>query len=125
MTLVPRPTILVAEDDPDLLRFTETSLRLAGYRTLVASDGEQALALLRRRVDCLVLDLGLPRVDGYTVLRTLRADARLAKLPVVVVSAAAPPAEPDPWLWYLAKPVSADALVRAIARALASPSSPS
>ena len=78
--------ILIAEDEARLASFLEKGLRANGFVTTVASDGPTALALARDEdFDLLILDLGLPGLDGMTILRTLRAQGR--RLPVVILSA--------------------------------------
>jgi DNA-binding response OmpR family regulator len=120
----PRSTVLLVEDDPDLLRFAQVTLRLGGYRPLTATDGQTALKLARKaRPHLMVLDLRLPELDGWHVLQTLRAAPETARLPVLVLTASAGPADKDRALAagvadYLVKPVSADALLAAVERAL-------
>jgi DNA-binding response OmpR family regulator len=78
--------ILIAEDEARLSAFLEKGLRANGFTTTVVDDGPTALALARDDdFDLLVLDLGLPGLDGMTVLRTLRAQGQ--RLPVVILSA--------------------------------------
>ena len=78
--------ILIAEDESRLASFLEKGLRANGFVTTTASDGPTALALARDDdFDLLILDLGLPGLDGMTILRTLRAQGR--RLPVVILSA--------------------------------------
>jgi DNA-binding response OmpR family regulator len=78
--------ILIAEDEARLSSFLEKGLRANGFVTTVASDGPTALALANDEdFDLLILDLGLPGLDGMTILRTLRAQGR--RLPVVILSA--------------------------------------
>jgi CheY-like chemotaxis protein len=119
-----RRTVLLAEDDPDLLRFAEVTLRLGGYRVLAAADGESALALVRRaRPDVVLLDLRLPGLDGWELLERLRSDAALERVPVVVVTASADPSERERAsaarvVEFLVKPLSADTLLAAVERAL-------
>lgn len=83
-----RPLVLVVEDDPDLGEAMVTFLKEEGLEALLARDGDQAM----RMVDDLspavmVLDLMMPRRDGFSVLRELRADGRIGSLPVIVVTA--------------------------------------
>jgi two-component system response regulator MprA len=67
--------VLVVEDDDEIAQVLQRSLRLEGYEVRIASDGEQALAMHAEYVpDVLVLDLGLPKVDGIDVARKVRAD---------------------------------------------------
>jgi DNA-binding response OmpR family regulator len=78
--------ILIAEDEDRLSAFLEKGLRSNGYATTVASDGPTALALARDEdFDLLVLDLGLPGLDGLTVLHTMRAQGQ--RMPVLILSA--------------------------------------
>jgi two-component system copper resistance phosphate regulon response regulator CusR len=78
--------ILIAEDEERLAAFLEKGLRANGYATTVAPDGPTALALARdSKFDLLILDLGLPELDGLSVLRTMRAQDR--RMPVVILSA--------------------------------------
>jgi two-component system KDP operon response regulator KdpE len=81
----PSPRVLVVDDEPAIRRFLRTSLDAQGYRVSEAEDGQGALAEIRRSPpDILVLDLGLPDVDGFAVIRQLR-DAGSA-LPIIVLS---------------------------------------
>lgn len=85
-------TVLVIEDDPRSIRLMELILDSEGYDCLVARSGQEGLDLARtHRVDAIVLDLMLPEVDGLEVLRQLRKDPELAKVPVVITSARARP----------------------------------
>jgi DNA-binding response OmpR family regulator len=78
--------ILIAEDEDRLVAFLEKGLRANGYATTVAADGPTALALARDSdFDLLVLDLGLPDLDGLSVLRTMRAQGQ--RMPVIILSA--------------------------------------
>ena len=78
--------ILIAEDEERIVSFLEKGLRAAGYATVGVSTGPDALALARDdSFDLVVLDLGLPGIDGHEVLRRLRA--RGERLPVVVLTA--------------------------------------
>ena len=80
--------VLVVEDDPDLGDAMVTFLKEEGLEAKLARDGDQAM----RMVDdfqpaVMVLDLMMPRRDGFSVLRELRADGRISGLPVIVVTA--------------------------------------
>jgi two-component system alkaline phosphatase synthesis response regulator PhoP len=78
-------TILVVEDEPQIAGLVRDYLDHAGFAVLVASDGAAGLATFRaRRPDALVLDLGLPRVDGLDVIRAIRRDSTV---PIVILSA--------------------------------------
>jgi DNA-binding response OmpR family regulator len=78
-------TILVAEDEPQIAGLVRDYLEHAGFAVITATDGAAALALARaRRPDAIVLDLGLPRVDGLDVIRAIRRDSRV---PILILSA--------------------------------------
>lgn len=78
--------ILIAEDDIHIVSFVGKGLRAAGYRTEHAADGETALLMARSGAfDMVILDIGLPSMDGFTVLRRLRGEG--VRTPVVVLTA--------------------------------------
>jgi DNA-binding response OmpR family regulator len=83
-----RALVLVVEDDPALGDVIVTALRDDGLESKLASDGDEAMRLVDElEPSCMVLDLMMPRRDGFSVLRELRSDGRIAKMPVVVVTA--------------------------------------
>jgi two-component system, OmpR family, copper resistance phosphate regulon response regulator CusR len=78
--------ILIAEDEERIASFIEKGLNASGYATQVVGDGREALTRARSgRFDLLILDLGLPGLDGLEVLQTLRGEA--ATIPVVILTA--------------------------------------
>jgi DNA-binding response OmpR family regulator len=78
--------ILIAEDEPGIAKFLEKGLQAAGYTTLVVEDGRTAAhAATDRDFDLLVLDLGLPGIDGHEVLAEMRT--RGERLPVIILTA--------------------------------------
>ncbi len=85
-----KPTILVIEDDPKSARLVELILNREGYQTTIAPNGPQGLKMAQTTPpDLILLDLMLPGLDGFEVLRQLRAEPRTADVPVIVVSAKA------------------------------------
>ena len=81
-------TVLVADDDADIVRFVEVNLRLEGYDVVTARDGHEALTkAIDLRPDVVLLDVLMPRIDGYTVCARLRADHRGATIPVILLTA--------------------------------------
>jgi DNA-binding response OmpR family regulator len=80
----PPQTILVAEDDPNIAALVARYLEREGFKALVATDGERALELARRGPALVVLDLMLPKVDGWEVCRALRARS---DVPIVMLTA--------------------------------------
>jgi DNA-binding response OmpR family regulator len=81
-----RGTVLVAEDDPSILRGLEMNLELEGYDVLSARDGTTVLALAQeQQPDLIVLDIMMPKCDGFSVIRSLRSNN--VDTPVIVLSA--------------------------------------
>lgn len=78
--------ILIAEDEARLAAFIEKGLRKKGFTTTIAQDGLQAIELVQaQKIDLLLLDLGLPLIDGMTVLQKLRGQG--LQIPIIVVTA--------------------------------------
>lgn len=107
--------VLVVDDDVKILRFLRSSLRLAGYDIVTASSGEEALQLVETaKPQCMVLDILMPVMDGFEVLKRLRVRSNL---PVIAVSAHASAAENALNLGangFLAKPFRPDELIKRI-----------
>jgi DNA-binding response OmpR family regulator len=81
-------TVLVADDDADILRIVEINLRLEGFEVVTARDGPDALAkAVAVRPDLVLLDVRMPGIDGYTICGRIRADSSLAAIPVIIVTA--------------------------------------
>jgi two-component system, OmpR family, KDP operon response regulator KdpE len=80
--------ILVVDDEPAIRRFLRTSLSAQGFQIEEAAGGEAALELLRKTpIDVLVLDLGMPDIDGFEVIRRLRSSG--SAIPIIVLSSRA------------------------------------
>jgi CheY-like chemotaxis protein len=89
-----KPLALIVEDDDDLTVIFSKALEAAGYRTEILREGDRAWSRLENVLPTLlVLDLHLPTLSGLDILRKLRADNRLGKIIVMVVSADARMAE--------------------------------
>jgi DNA-binding response OmpR family regulator len=83
-------TVLVADDEPHLLRLVKFRLEREGYRVLTAADGDAALQVARdQRPDLCVLDVMMPKRSGFDVLRELRADERFNTTKVIMLTARA------------------------------------
>ncbi len=86
--------VLVVDDDPGVRAFLIDGLETFGYEVFSAVDGEEGLALAReKKPDLILLDLAMPRKHGFEVCETLRADAELAKIKIVVSSGKRFPAD--------------------------------
>lgn len=107
-----RAAILVVDDDADLRRLYRLALALAGFAVEEATDGFDALQKLDANTpDLVVLDLDMPRINGFTVLQELAARASTQHVPVIVVTGlSAMPNGPC----VLRKPVSPDRLIQTI-----------
>jgi twitching motility two-component system response regulator PilH len=100
-------TIVLADADHDAVKTIERLLENEGHRVVVAHDGDEALARVREtRADAIVLEILLPRQNGYQVCRALKADATTAHVAVIVLSVKAQPSDR-----FWAKRVGADAFV--------------
>ena len=83
-------TILVVDDDPDIARFVEVNLRSAGYDVSVAGDGEEALERAADlRPDLVLLDVMMPRLDGFEVAQRLRKNPQTANTSIIMLTAKA------------------------------------
>ncbi|WP_326539406.1 hybrid sensor histidine kinase/response regulator [Pseudorhodoferax sp.] len=83
----PTPLVLVVDDSITVRRVTQRLLQREGYRVALAADGVQALEQLQaERPAVLLSDIEMPRMDGYELARSVRADARLATLPIVMIT---------------------------------------
>ncbi len=78
--------VLAVEDDPDTRHFYERFLREEGHEPILARDGLEAMALMDPCPDLILLDLGLPTIDGYEVLRLLKAGPDTRDIPILIVS---------------------------------------
>ena len=124
--------ILVAEDDAGHARLIEKNLRRAGLNNRIErfEDGEQVLDFLLRRGDrkrvsdtpyLLLLDIRMPKVDGVEVLRQLKADPELRKMPVIMLTTTDDPREVERCheigcSHYIVKPVDYDGFAHAISQ---------
>ncbi|MFN0167820.1 MAG: response regulator [Bryobacteraceae bacterium] len=80
--------ILIVDDDPVCRDLLGESLSFMGYETRFASDGLEALELLEEETpDLILMDLAMPRLDGFGTIRRIRGDSRFVKLPVIAVTA--------------------------------------
>jgi DNA-binding response OmpR family regulator len=105
--MMAKKKILVVEDEAELTRAIQIRLEQAGYEVLIAYDGQEALENARaENPDLIVLDLMLPKMDGYKVCRMLKFDEKYEKIPVVMLTARAQEKDED-----LGYEVGADAFI--------------
>ncbi len=113
--------ILVVDDEPTIVRLMEFILARQGHEMLVAVNGEEALQKVRAaRPDLVLLDIMMPRIDGYAVARAVRADPATAALPIIMLSAKAQEEDIRKGVEigvdeYITKPFSPEHLVQVVA----------
>ena len=79
--------IVIADDDPDILDGITTVLETQPYRLATARDGKKCMELITQEIpDLLILDLLMPRMDGWGVIREMRREPRFSKVPILVLS---------------------------------------
>src|SRR4030095_12702656 len=111
------PCILIVDDEPINLDILRTRLAVHGYEILTATNGEEALAVAQtQQPDLILLDIMMPKIDGIDVCRSLKADASLPFMPIILVTAKADSKDVVAGLEagadeYLTKPVDQAALV--------------
>jgi CheY-like chemotaxis protein len=116
--------VLIAEDNAVNRELLRELLEMRGYTVEEACDGQEALHMIgQMEPDILLLDIGMPLLDGFAVVRKIRENPRLAALPVVAITAYAMQGDRERILssefdGYLSKPVNARALAQELDRLL-------
>ena len=114
--------VLIAEDNAVNRELLRELLEARGYAVVEACDGEEALTVIEQtQPDILLLDIGMPVLDGFAVVRRLRENPRFASLPVVAVTAYAMQGDREKILTsgfdgYLSKPINPSALQQELER---------
>lgn len=109
--------ILLIEDNPDNMELMTYLLQAYGHATLTACDGEEGLVNARREMpDLIVCDIHLPKMDGYQVIRELKSDTALRRIPIVAVTALAMVGDREKMIaagfdGYIAKPIVPETFV--------------
>lgn len=125
------PLVAILDDEPDLCHLLSLTLENRGYAVEVAEDGAAGLALIRkRRPAVVVLDIKMPRVNGYQVLAQMQQDPELARTPVIVFTSVDTGNEYSEEEWakrlqvarFVAKPAEADRIGDVVKELLAQPS---
>ncbi|MGZ3439851.1 MAG: response regulator [Polyangia bacterium] len=118
-TFESRSTILVVEDDHDIRVSVRNTLEDEGYRVLSVTNGRIALDLLERAdptPSLIILDLMLPVMDGWKFAEHMRAQPRLADIPILVMSAYEAQPPPPDIVGFVKKPIDTGALLRVVER---------
>jgi len=117
--------ILVIDDNPTIVELIKYAVNLQGvFQVVVAYDGVQGLeCVYAERPDCVIIDVKMPRMDGYQLVRSLRGDARTLNIPMIILSAMTREEDQMTGLLsgvdeYLTKPFKPSALNAAIERVL-------
>lgn len=116
--------ILIVEDQPTSRELLRTVLEKEGHAVLETANGQEALAAVREYTpDLVLMDLQIPAPDGYAVLKVIRSNAHLVKLPVVALTASAMQGDREKamaagFTGYMAKPVSLSDLRKEVNRLL-------
>jgi CheY-like chemotaxis protein len=115
-------TILVIEDQEQNLYLMRYMLEAAGYRVVLAQDGEEGIAAARAELpNMILLDIQLPTMSGHEVARALRAEDVLSEIPIVAVTSYAMPGDREEVIaagcsGYIEKPINPDTFVREMER---------
>lgn len=121
------PTVLLVEDNDDNLRIYSTILTYSGYRVLEAMDGEAGLESARRdRPDLILMDVSIPKIDGWAATQILKADPETAEIPIIALTAHAlasdrERAEEVGFDGYIAKPAEPRVVLAEVQRRLGKP----
>lgn len=111
MAAEPSKTVVIVEDEPDAAEMFAEMMRVSGFRVVKSYSSNPALNIISREMpDVVILDIMMPDISGLEVLRFMRKEQKLAKIPVIVVSAKSMPSDIKIGLdagasIYLTKPV--------------------
>ncbi len=122
--------MLIADDDPVIVRLLELNLRLAGFRVSTATRGDTAVErVLELRPDVIVIDVNMPGIDGYEACSRLRREHGMTQMPIVMLTAHAPDddaarAAEVGVTAYVTKPFDPESLVAVVRSALVTEATP-
>ncbi len=117
-------SVLIVDDEPDNLEVVAESLRFFGMQVEVATNGLDAIEILGKwKPSFILLDLSMPKMDGWDTLKHIRADAKMSSLPVIALSAHAMPADRQRAVdagfdGYMSKPINIPTLMNDLRSAL-------
>ena len=119
--------ILIVEDDPKSLKLTRDLLQVSGYETIEATDGKQGVELAKaKKPDLILMDLMMPKMDGYTACSKIKADQATKVIPVIMLTAVGHEFNKKFAMemgadGYITKPFTREELLDAISRFLPTP----
>ncbi len=123
----PKAKILVADDDPAIQELVRINLEVQGYQVITTGNGLEAIKkALSETPDLIILDIMMPEIDGYEVMKLLKGSEETRKIPIIILTAYASD-EGALFSWaegaegYLAKPFNPEELVMLVERVLAFP----
>jgi len=121
---IEQKTVLIVEDETDAAEMFAEMMRVSGYRVVKSYSSTPAISMVQTEIpDIVILDVMMPDISGLEVLRFMRRDPKLSKIPVIVVSAKGMPADIQDGMdaganVYLTKPVAFRDLKDAVSKAL-------
>jgi CheY-like chemotaxis protein len=123
-------TVLIIEDEEDAAELFAEMMRVSGFHVLKTSSSAPAIAMMTaNKPDVIILDIMMPEVSGLDILRQMRTNPELSRIPVVVVSAKSMPTDIKNGMeagasTYISKPVGFLELKEAVERAVSTPTRP-
>jgi CheY-like chemotaxis protein len=117
MSASSQKTILVVDDELEIAHAVKSVLEDEGYKILIAADGAEALtSLAQAKPDLILMDVMMPRLSGYEVLKKLHEDNELKNRPVILMSCVNPHVKQSDFKWqhFLKKPFSIEDLTNAV-----------
>lgn len=114
--------LLIVEDDPDILKLLDTTLKFSGYRVITARNGREGLEVVQKELPAIVIaDIMMPKLDGFGLVHRLRINPETRNIPVVFITATYVAPEDKEFAFsigatrFIQKPVDLDEFLRTIA----------
>jgi len=117
---LPMKKVLIVDDEPNILMSLEFLMKKNGYQVFIARDGEEALTILQNEApDAVVLDIMMPKVDGYEVAQHIKQNSKLKDVRIIFLSAKSKEADVQKGYdagadYYMTKPFSTKTLVKVV-----------
>jgi adenylate cyclase len=116
-----KKVVMVVDDEPGFCKMVQIRLEANDYNVITAFDGEEALAKLNEKPDVILLDVMMPKVDGYTFVREIKTDKEAKDIPIIVISAKSEMKEPflmEGVNGFLVKPIDDKELIAMLKKLL-------